>query len=79
MTRVDNRELRKAVLEWIDDSGSWSELSRRLGWFKPNGQPDIMRSKRSLGLSHPKARAMSEYNALLIIDAIGRDAMEFDL
>jgi hypothetical protein len=88
--RVYNKELAKAVLEWIEDGNTWSDLARLLGWVKPNGRPDPVRIKRALGISECHsykngerysyyAKTLVEANAIKIVEAIGRAPHEFDL
>jgi hypothetical protein len=70
MTKIQNDLIAYEVIKWLDNGHSWSELSNKLNWTKSNGQEDVTRIKRCLGLTKEKQRYISDKIALDILLAI---------
>src|SRR5689334_18860258 len=92
MPQVEVSIIREAVEEYIKETNStWSDVCRLLSWKtahqRYSRQQDISRLYKMLGMMAYNSKGkpgiykkyMQEKTALKIIEAIGRDPVEFDI
>lgn len=92
MSRTKVDPIQKAVLEFLDNGGSWTYICKELGWMQSDTKPDSSRLQRCLGLRRIATKGGSdskryEYvtkeisteNATRILRAIGAEPMDYGL
>lgn len=85
---MSNAPIREAVEHAMAEGDTISDICRRTGWMRPDRPyPDITRLKRRLGLAETTThshqtlltRTIRYDLACQIVEAIGRDPVEFGL